>query len=218
MQGGIDLGGSGRRDLKRSATVCSPSPSRCSSLILRYLQAPETTCCGRGHLWPSYLAYVVSFAIIGAVWLEHSAITEYLERADAVLIRLNLLLLMIVAFLPFPTRLLSEYIRERRPETAVPAARRRVRLPGRCPISRRAVPTHQASILPALRGITGELIACPDGLPGRLPGVGHGSVSHWIEGGRHPELADDEAGGHEVELVGEAVLLLFEQLRGRAPA
>ena len=41
------------------------------------------------HLWPSYLAYVVSFLTIGAVWLEHSAITEFLERADGVLIRIS---------------------------------------------------------------------------------------------------------------------------------
>ena len=62
-----------------------------------------------GDQWPSYLAYFVSFATIGAVWLAHSAITEYLDRADATLIRLNLLLLLIVSFLPFPTRLLAEY-------------------------------------------------------------------------------------------------------------
>ncbi len=63
--------------------------------------------------WPSYLAYLVSFSTIGAVWLAHSAITEYLRRADAVLLRLNLLLLMVVSFLPFPTRLLAESITER---------------------------------------------------------------------------------------------------------
>jgi uncharacterized membrane protein len=60
--------------------------------------------------WPSYLAYVVSFSTIGALWLEHSLITEYLEQADAILVRLNLLLLLIVSFLPFPTRLLAAYL------------------------------------------------------------------------------------------------------------
>jgi uncharacterized membrane protein len=65
--------------------------------------------------WPSYLAYLVSFATIGAVWLEHTVITEYLDRATPILIRLNLLLLMVVAFLPFPTRLLGEYVGEDEP-------------------------------------------------------------------------------------------------------
>jgi uncharacterized membrane protein len=61
-------------------------------------------------LWPSYLAYVVSFATIGAAWLGHNAITEYLDHADAAFVRLNLLLLLVVSFLPFPTRLLAGYI------------------------------------------------------------------------------------------------------------
>jgi uncharacterized membrane protein len=61
------------------------------------------------HQWPSYLAYLVSFSTIGALWLRHTAITEYLGRANTVLVRLNLLLLMVVAFIPFPTRLLAEY-------------------------------------------------------------------------------------------------------------
>jgi uncharacterized membrane protein len=66
--------------------------------------------------WPSYLAYVVSFATIGATWLSHSAITEYLDEVDAVFVRLNLLLLLVVSFLPFPTKLLATYIGETGPE------------------------------------------------------------------------------------------------------
>ena len=67
-------------------------------------------------LWPSYLAYVVSFSTIGAAWLAHNAITEYLDRTDAAFVRLNLLLLLFVSFLPFPTRLLADYIGEDSPE------------------------------------------------------------------------------------------------------
>ena len=59
--------------------------------------------------WRSYLAYLSSFATIGLVWLAHSAITDLLDQADALLVRLNLVLLMVVSFLPFPTRLLAEY-------------------------------------------------------------------------------------------------------------
>ena len=53
---------------------------------------------------------------IGAVWLEHTVITEYLDHATAALIRLNLLLLMVVSLLPFPTRLLGEHIGADEPE------------------------------------------------------------------------------------------------------
>jgi len=63
-----------------------------------------------GDQWPGYLGYIVSFATIGALWLGHNAITDYLDRADTTLLRLNLLLLLLVTFLPFPTRLVSEYV------------------------------------------------------------------------------------------------------------
>ena len=59
--------------------------------------------------WPAYLAYLVAFATIGAVWLAHTVITEYLDHATSVLMRLNLLLLLFVSFLPFPTKLLGEF-------------------------------------------------------------------------------------------------------------
>ena len=59
---------------------------------------------------------MVSFATIGAAWLGHNAITEYLERTDAAFVRLNLLLLLVVSFLPFPTRLLADYIGQDNPE------------------------------------------------------------------------------------------------------
>jgi uncharacterized membrane protein len=60
--------------------------------------------------WPSYLAYVVSFATVGAIWLGHSAMTNYLHHVDDLFLRLNLLLLLVVGFLPFPTRLLAESV------------------------------------------------------------------------------------------------------------
>jgi uncharacterized membrane protein len=62
--------------------------------------------------WPSYLGYLISFMTIGAAWLGHSAITDRLERADPILLRINLLLLFVVAFLPFPTKLIAEALHE----------------------------------------------------------------------------------------------------------
>ena len=73
--------------------------------------------------WPSYLAYIVSFASIGAVWFAHTVITEYLHHTTSVFARLNLLLLLVVSFLPFPTRLLARVHRKVRAR-----ARRRHRL------------------------------------------------------------------------------------------
>ena len=59
--------------------------------------------------WPIYLGYLVSFATIGQAWLGHSVITEYLDRADSILLRLNLVLLFFVSVLPYPTHMLAEY-------------------------------------------------------------------------------------------------------------
>ena len=58
--------------------------------------------------WPFYLAYLVSFLTIGAAWLAHNGVTEKLLRVDGILMRLNLLLLLFVSLLPFPTRLVAE--------------------------------------------------------------------------------------------------------------
>jgi uncharacterized membrane protein len=60
------------------------------------------------HAWPAYVAYVVSFLTIGAGWLAHTALTDRLAQSDSIFLRLNLLLLLVVAFLPFPTRLVTD--------------------------------------------------------------------------------------------------------------
>jgi uncharacterized membrane protein len=68
--------------------------------------------------WPSYLAYVTSFLTIGVIWLIHHGIFRRLAFADAIVTRLNLLLLMMVALLPFPTTLMAEAINNSESERA----------------------------------------------------------------------------------------------------
>ena len=64
------------------------------------------------HAWPAYLAYAVSFLTIGAGWLAHTALTDRLTRSDPVFLQINLLLLLVVAFLPFPTRLVADALHD----------------------------------------------------------------------------------------------------------
>jgi uncharacterized membrane protein len=59
------------------------------------------------HAWPAYLAYITSFLTIGGAWLLHTALTDQLARIDQLFLRLNLLVLLAVVFLPFPTRLMA---------------------------------------------------------------------------------------------------------------
>jgi uncharacterized membrane protein len=58
--------------------------------------------------WPSLAAYVVSFAVIGIMWLNHHSVFGHFSRVDRGLVYLNLVLLMTVAFLPFPTGVLGQ--------------------------------------------------------------------------------------------------------------
>jgi uncharacterized membrane protein len=71
------------------------------------------------HLWPSYLAYVTSFITIGIIWMNHHHCVATIVRVDRTFLFLNLLLLMTVSFLPFPTRLVAEYLQRPGEQTAV---------------------------------------------------------------------------------------------------
>jgi uncharacterized membrane protein len=62
--------------------------------------------------WPAYLAYVVSFLTIGAAWLVHTTLTGRLARSDPIFLQINLLVLLVAAFLPFPTRLVADALHD----------------------------------------------------------------------------------------------------------
>jgi uncharacterized membrane protein len=60
-------------------------------------------------LWLDAFSYVVSFLVIANFWVDHRRIFRYAERHTGAVTWLNVLFLMSVAFLPFPTSLLDEY-------------------------------------------------------------------------------------------------------------
>jgi len=62
-------------------------------------------------LWPSYLAYVDSFLLIGLVWANHHVMFDHIRRVDRPLTFLNTLLLMDVAFIPFAAAVLASAFR-----------------------------------------------------------------------------------------------------------
>jgi uncharacterized membrane protein len=64
------------------------------------------------HAWPEYFAYVVSFLTIGIMWLNHHTIMAHVNRVDRPLLVLNLLLLMGIVAIPFPTALVAEHLLE----------------------------------------------------------------------------------------------------------
>jgi uncharacterized membrane protein len=64
-------------------------------------------------IWPSYVAYAVSFVTIGIIWSNHNTVMAQLGQVDRTFLMQNVVLLMCVAFLPFPTRLVAEHLRDR---------------------------------------------------------------------------------------------------------
>ena len=61
-------------------------------------------------LWPSFLSYAVTFLLIGMIWMNHHRMFHHIHRTDGTLLGLNVLLLMSIAFLPFPTHVLAEAV------------------------------------------------------------------------------------------------------------
>jgi uncharacterized membrane protein len=63
------------------------------------------------HIWPSYLAYAVSFVTIGIMWVNHHWVMSQIDHTDRRFLFANIGLLLCIAFVPFPTRLVAEHIR-----------------------------------------------------------------------------------------------------------
>jgi uncharacterized membrane protein len=57
----------------------------------------------------SFVSFVISFAVIGRYWVAHHSMFSRLAAVDGGLIGINLVYLMFIAFLPFPTGLLGNY-------------------------------------------------------------------------------------------------------------
>jgi uncharacterized membrane protein len=62
------------------------------------------------HLWPSYGAYILSFVMIGIYWANHHHICRFFTRSDHAFNLLHVLFLMCIAFIPFPTAILGQYV------------------------------------------------------------------------------------------------------------
>lgn len=68
--------------------------------------------------WPSYAAYAISFLTIGILWVNHHTVMTQIARADRAFLFQNVGFLLCVAFLPFPTMLVAQHIRDQGATTA----------------------------------------------------------------------------------------------------
>ena len=120
---GVDWGTVGNRwDTGRTESFSDGVFAFAITLLVLDIQVPasEFNHLWRGiaDQWPSFLGYATSFLTVGGIWLVHQGIFRRLQYASRRVMQVNLLLLMAVAFLPFPTRLVAEAIRNTDAERA----------------------------------------------------------------------------------------------------
>jgi len=60
-------------------------------------------------MWKPLLSYATSFIVVGTIWINHHTLFHAVERVDRMSVIVNLILLMLVALIPFPTALIGEY-------------------------------------------------------------------------------------------------------------
>jgi uncharacterized membrane protein len=84
------------------------------TLLVLEIRPPQDTrhlLAGLAALWPSYLSYAISFLLIGQVWANHHVMFDHIRSADRMVLFLNTVLLMDIAFLPFAAAVLSAAFR-----------------------------------------------------------------------------------------------------------
>jgi uncharacterized membrane protein len=83
------------------------------TLLVVEIGVPEATGAELGEelvrLLPAFGSYALSFAVTALFWLGHRRSFAYIDRIDDRLLALNMLLLFVVAFLPFPSALMGEH-------------------------------------------------------------------------------------------------------------
>lgn len=71
------------------------------------------------RLWPSYAAYAFSFLMIGILWVNHHSFFRLFRRVNHTFLVMNVFFLMFVSFIPFPTAVLADHLKEHELQTAV---------------------------------------------------------------------------------------------------
>jgi uncharacterized membrane protein len=83
-----------------------------ATLLILDVQLPEGGSVAHGllEIWPAYAAYVLAFVTIGIMWINHHTVFKQIDRVDRTFLIINVFFLMVIAFVPFPTRVLAEHL------------------------------------------------------------------------------------------------------------
>jgi len=86
-----------------------------ATLLILDVNIPDTTGSVAHELlriWPSYLAYAISFLTIGIIWVNHHTVMTQIGKTDRTFLFLNVIFLMVVAFSPFTTRVVAQHLKD----------------------------------------------------------------------------------------------------------
>jgi len=79
-------------------------------LGIRVPDANEDLAHALGAQWPSFFAYAVSFMTIGIMWVQHHRLFTVIGRSNPTFAMINIIFLMFIAFVPYPTEVLAQYV------------------------------------------------------------------------------------------------------------
>lgn len=65
-----------------------------------------------GDLWPSYLSWAISFMVVGVAWSNHHWMFDFIRKTNHFLNLLNIFFLMSVAFVPFTSAVLGDFVED----------------------------------------------------------------------------------------------------------
>jgi len=103
------------RDPKRVVAFSDAVIAIAVTLLVLEIRPPEDTrhlLHGLATLWPSYASYVITFLLIGQIWANHHVMFDHIRHVDRLILFLNTVLLMDIAFLPFAAAVLAKSFRE----------------------------------------------------------------------------------------------------------
>jgi uncharacterized membrane protein len=85
-----------------------------ATLLILDVNIPDTGSVAEELLkiWPSYLAYAISFLTIGIIWVNHHTVMAQIGKTDRTFLFLNVIFLMVVAFSPFTTRVVAQHLKD----------------------------------------------------------------------------------------------------------
>ena len=107
--------GPGERDPARVVSFTDAVIAIAVTLLVLDIRPPQDTrhlLHGLAALWPSYVSYVITFMLIGQVWVNHHVLFDHIRHVDRLVLFLNTVLLMDIALLPFAAAVLANSFRD----------------------------------------------------------------------------------------------------------